>query len=504
MALNADSFQLGPWRTVRYDLPVEECAADELSDMQNSRIGTGGQVEPRPGTLSYQSAAAITGTNTTAMCAEFDVDASTTYAVLICGAKMYYYSSGWQDITGATTITAGDDNTWEWANCNGTMVMVNGVDTDGIKWTGTGNASALDDDSRFTKGKHLAWFDNRLWIGNVNGGTNILWYSDIADIETWGATSFFAFGGIITGLVATQNALTVHTTDGIYTLIPTNNAVNPFIVNHRTGTNQQAVPLAAIDGRGIVALPGDTQLCILHDGIYQWTGGADLDKISGDLDDGYWDSINKARLFQAFGLFFPRENEVWFALPYGTSQTNMNHIMVYNRARQGWHGPYAGWERNCGAIIANKPHLGDFGGVLWDHDAGDDDNGTAIDSWFETGAPAPLGGDVKVRWLNARYMYDGKGNYTVAADQQGGGIVGSNVALNMNGTGFTLGTDILGSKVKMQAVRQLSQDGKLYGYSPNTSIRIAQNAADQSYTFRKIFLRYKPLGRFREPKPVDE
>ena len=285
-------------------------------------------------------------------------------------------------------------------------MITNGEDTDAIKWTGTGNAATLDDDGRFTKGKHIAWYDNRLWIGNVNGATGQLWYSDIADIETWGATSFFNFGGIIRGLVPTQSSLVVHTTDGIYTLQRTGNAVNPYIPTQRTGSNQ-AAPLAAVDGRSIVAVPDDVQLMVREDGIYEWDGGNTIEKISGALDDGYWDEINTARLSQAFAGRFPRENEVWFALPHGSSQTNCNHIMVWNHRRRGWYGPLLGWERNCFGLIGQKPHLGDFDGLLWDHDTGDDDNAsTAINSFFETGAPAPYGPDVDVRWMQARHYYD--------------------------------------------------------------------------------------------------
>jgi len=501
--INAQSLQLGPWRTVRYDIPSEECGPDELSDMQNTRIGTAGQVESRPGTLSYKSEAALSGTPALTLAAQFNSNATTSHVVIVAGTAIYHYSSGdWAAITGSTTITSGNDNTWEWVNADGTFVMTNGVDTDAIKWTGSGNASALDDDARFTKGRHIAWFDNRLWIGNVNGATGQLWHSDIADIETWGATSFINFGGTIRGLMPTQNALTVHTTDGIYTVIPTGNAVNPFSTNQRTGSNLSA-PLAAEDGRSIVALPNDFQVMVLRDGIYEWTGGAEINKISFELDGGYWPSINKSRLFQSFAGHFPQENEVWFALPYGTSQVNMNHIMVWNRKTRGWHGPYEGWERNCFALVDDVPHLGDFGGILWDHDTENTDNvTTAIDAWFTTGAPPPVGPDVRVRWLHARHYYDGRGNFNVTASQYGVELVGVSESVSMDGTGFTLAADTLGVGV-LGPVTQLSQDVPLTGYGPTSRLKISQNAIDQSFLYRKIVARFKALGRFGKPKPVD-
>ena len=494
--LQADSIQLGPWhKGVRYDLPVEDLAPDELFNCENVRVGTGGQVESRKGTLSYQSAAALGGSPTLTMAAEYDVDATTTHVVIVAGTAIYKYSSGWSAITGSVTVTAGDDNTFEWVNANGTLVATNGVDTDAWKWTGTSNATVLDDDGRFTKGKHIAWWDNRLWIGNVNNATNQVWYSDTADIETWGGTSFFNFGGIVTGLQATQNALTVHTTDGIYTLIPTGNASLPYSAQQRTKE-------AGIDGRSIVALPGDAQLMVRSDGVYQWDGGANLRKISGPLDGGYWPNLTAARLKQSFGLYFPRENEVWFFVPYGTSQTNMNHVMVYNILRNRWHGPYKGWERNCAALVGGVPHAADFDGRLWDHDQGDDDNGTAIVSLVETAATAPLGPDVRVRFLNARHYYDAKGKYPVSVSQVSTDLVGTAAQFDLTGVGFTLDVDLLDSDTPLSEVRQQSQDTPLTGYAPHCSLRYSMAVADQSFTLRKTLMRYRGLGRFTKDNPT--
>ncbi|MGA1589017.1 MAG: hypothetical protein ACO38I_10570, partial [Ilumatobacteraceae bacterium] len=352
MALRAETLAFGPFNGgVRYDVPVEEVSADELSDMENTRVGIGGNIEGRRGTASYQDVAVASSGETVTLLAQFNSDPSTTHVVRAYGTALQEYSGGsWNVITGSTTITAG--NVFEWADANGTLVITNGVDTNAIKWSGTGNATDLDVDSRFSKGKHIAWFDNRLWIGNVNGATNQLWYSDTADIETWGATSFFNFGGEITGLSVSQNALTVHTTDGIYTLIATGNADAPYRPNKRTAK-------ASIGGRCIVALPDDTQLMVLEDGIYQWSGGSELEKVSDALDLGYWPNLNEAALEDSFALRFPRENEVWFFLPYGTSQTDMNHIMVYNYRKRTvingkevgiWYGPYTGNTRSCGAL----------------------------------------------------------------------------------------------------------------------------------------------------------
>jgi hypothetical protein len=508
MAINGTSVQVGPWRSVRYDTPPEECAPDELNSMENVRIGPAGWLVSRLGTLPYQSLAAIGGTPTLTMATEFMPNASTTHTVIVAGAVIYKEATGWTDITGSVTATAGNDNTWESVNANGVLVATNGVDTNAWKWTGAGNATDLDDNARFTKGRHIEWFDNRLWIGNVNGATGQLWYSDTAAIETWGGTSFFNFGGIITGLKATQNQLVVHTTIGIFTLTPTGNATVPYHPQPQTSR-------AGIDGRSCVSLPDDTQLMLLKDGIYKWRGGATLERVSHALDgEGYWDDINPARLHKAFALEWPLGDEVWFMVPNGTSQTNMNHIIVYSKRRKviipnpggeptvsgAWHGPYTGFERNCASLIAGAPHLGGFDGFLWDHNVGDDDNGAAITSEFETAHPSPMGADVRVRWLNARHFYDGKGDYDLAISQRGTALNGTTKNITLRGEGFTLDVDKL-DEDNLSDVVQLSQDSPLQDYAPNSGLKASMSTADQSFKYYKAQLRYKPVGRFLKPPP---
>jgi len=504
VALRAETLAFGPFNGgVRYDVPVEEVSADELSNMENTRVGIAGQVEGRRGLASYKDVTVATSGATVTLLAEFESAPGTSHVVRVVGTAVEEYSSGaWNTITGSTTVTAG--NVFEWADANGTLVFTNGVDTDAIKWSGAGNATTLDDNARFSKGKHIAWFDNRLWIGNVNGATNQLWYSDTADIETWGATSFFNFGGVVTGLSVSQNALTVHTSDGIYTLIATGSADTPYRPNKRTAK-------ASIGGRCIEALPDDTQLMVLEDGVYQWSGGSVLNKVSYALDEGYWPDLNVDALKDSFSLRFPRENEVWFFLPNGVSQTDMNQIMVYNYRKATeingervgvWYGPYTGNTLSVAAPVDEKPHAGDLDTNVWDMDStAYSDNGVSIPMSFETGAPSPYGPDVKVRWLNARHYYDALGDYTLSVTQKGADIRGEFRTMSMAGSGLILPGDI---PALIADLSQRSQDLPLVGFAPQTSLSLSVNGVGETISHRRILARFKPLGRFLKPKPVDE
>lgn len=153
---------------------------------------------------------------------------------------------------------------WEWVLAGSSLVLTNGVDTDAIAWTGgTNNIAALDDDGRFTKGAHIAYWDNRLWIGNVDGAKYQLWRSNTGDITTWGSTDYYNFDYDITGIAPIGNSLAVHTDEGVHTLTPTGNATVPYQVSRRA-------PVGTVSGRGIVTIPSGLQLFL---GLMGFTHG---------------------------------------------------------------------------------------------------------------------------------------------------------------------------------------------------------------------------------------
>ena len=516
MAIQAETIKYGPWpQGVRYDLPPEDIAPNGLRQMENARLTAAAAIEKALGTASYQSLAAIAGTPTFTAAGEFQIPGGSKKVFAVAGAKFYEYSSGWVDRTGAVTITAGDDNTFEWVVAYDHVVLTNGVDAP-FKWTGSGNATVLDVDSRFTTAEHVAFFDNRLWMGNVDTNYDRYWYSNIGDIETWDVLNFNNLGSPIGALQANQNVLAFHTDDFISIAIATGNAVRPYQVQQRTSSDPRNPQTGgSISGRAVVTIPGNAQLFPQDDGIYMWAGGDRIEKVSHALDLGYWDTINMSRLGQSFAVFYAQESEVWFWLPYGVGQQNMNHIMVMStkfryqdpatgEPRFAWYGPLTGntsaFERNCGAIIDNKPHAGGFAGKLLNHAPANTFNqeGAAYTSYFETAAPAPLGSDVDLRWLYAKTYYDALGDYTVTINQESQGVgVNSGTLATTGGGGqldtFELDVDTLGT------VRMVSKDNDLRGYDPHSSLKFTNNSADETYRIRRTHLQFKIIGRGRKP-----
>ena len=193
----------------------------------------------------------------------------------------------------------------------------------------------------------------------------------------------------------------------------------------------------------------------------------------------------------------------------------MNHIVVMSlknryqdentgEVRFAWYGPLTGatttFERNCSAIISDKPHAGTFGGKLLDHQPSNTYNheSVAYNSNFETGAPAAFGGSIDLRWLYARTYYDGLGDYELTIDQDSQGISGSSGKISTTGGGgalpLTLDVETVGT------LRMVSKDIDLSGYDPHSSLKFTNNEKNQPYRVRRTLLQAKVLGLHRKPK----
>ena len=177
-------------------------------------------------------------------------------------------------------------------------------------------------------------------------------------------------------------------------------------------------------------------------------------------------------------------------------------MLSITHLRMRYGSSYKGWERNCSTLIDNEVHAGDFDGFLLDHNATTHtDEGASISSRFETGAPSPVGPDVTVRWLMGRHYYDAQGtNQYITVLQRGAELVTEAKQLDLQGAGFQLDADFLDIDSLAELV-QFSQDVPMQGYAPQTSVEVQKNLAGETFTHRKMFLRYKPLGRFIKDQP---
>jgi len=159
--------------------------------------------------------------------------------------------------------------------------------------------------------------------------------------------------------------------------------------------------------------------------------------------------------------------------------------------------------RDCSALVDDVPHAGGFNGIVYIHDKNNNDDSSAIASSFETGSPAPMGADVRLRWLYARHFFDTQNSaYDVQVLQQSPKITGTTESIVMGEASAGLGSFVIGTTKLGGESQALYADTDLMGYDNTSQLKYTNNASDEPYTFRRVMLQYKPIGRMRRRKVV--
>jgi hypothetical protein len=508
MAVSGLSAQLGPWTGgVNYAVPAEDLGPNDIFQMENCRVGVGGEVTKRRGSTAFNGS--TLGSVTVTAVGEHRFSASSTKDFAVAGAKFFEGngSGTYTDRSAALTITVGDDNTWVFANANGILFGHNGVNGDSLlKWTAAGgNIAAWGVDSRFTWCKTVEFWDNRAWAGNLSSGADRVWYSDLADITSFGANSFFRLGEDVTAIKRFGNALAIHTDNSIHLLVPTGNAAVPYRRLQRA--NAGTIARRAIE---TVQIPqvGEVQVFVRLDGIYMFNGDS-TQKISWKLDGSrYWDDLNQVQIDECFSIKYPKRNEVWFWVPRGSAtQLEHNQVIVWDYVRQIWYGPFTDTNRNCAGIISNQLYAGGYdNGFVYDQDVGlhDDEAGTdvAIDSYFDTAAVTPHNIENISRWRYLRTAYDiqSGGNYGLNITYFASGLIGELTTITQSGDfdkieiDFEIETSTIAGEGSLA-----SEDTSLSGYDPSMRVRYGNSSLNEDFKVRRGVAVFTPLGPRRKP-----
>lgn len=112
--------------------------------------------------------------------------------------------------------------------------------------------------------------------------------------------------------------------------------------------------------------------------------------------DRFWERVNLNGLGNSVSAYWPSRRQLWITLPI-EGEVIPNVVLVYDVLIGGvWIYEYPYAIRSLAVVQdANQQermYIGDDSGFLYEADIGDDDDGSAIDSWFETVDLDPAGG----------------------------------------------------------------------------------------------------------------
>jgi hypothetical protein len=240
---------------------------------------------------------------------------------------------------------------------------------------------------------------------NDSQNPQFLWYSDLANPFVFASTNFIKIadgdGEKITGLGVQGNSVVVFKENSVWVIYMTDTTDTTWVriktnakygcASHRSilEYEQQLMYLGQQNKKitGFYAFLGNTtepDVTALR--VTTMFGDAKSDRIEPDIF-----LLQNAYKANTAGLIF--DNKLWYALTYGAGQTTNNRVYQFDFARRaksrklGSWVPFTGLEANAFTVYEGNIYFGTSlsdGNVFMANDGTYNDNGSAINSYYET------------------------------------------------------------------------------------------------------------------------
>lgn len=372
---------------------------DSMSDAQNINL-VHMDIMKRQGNATLNSSALASGA---AVHGLFDwlINSGTRYLLVTAGTKVYNsaaLSTTFTDITGAATVTSGQNNLHTFSSLNNIVAICGGTTPDTpLQWTGTGNVSSLAGSPPTAALTCTA--NNFMFLSGIAANPSRVYWSNVSDPGTWGASNFIDFrnsdGDSVTSIIELNQNLLIFKRRSIGLLFTQSNTVS--------GSTTLAPLTEVIVGIGC---PGSQCTENLPDGsaiflgtnahVYLVQGGTSVIDISdpkeGSNIQPTLDAMNISRLPFAVMKFYPTRNQVWLSIS-STGVTTNDTVLVYDTQVGVWVSKFTNINANVleptidTRATPQHPVLmvtGDYGGMVYEQDRGTTDASGiagAIDGW---------------------------------------------------------------------------------------------------------------------------
>jgi len=366
-------------------------ADNESTDCQNIDYDKFGSILKRNGYTTLNSSAFNSGAAWNSLY-WFELSDDTKYLIGTCGnklAKMDNLDGTWDDITGALTITAGNNNHVSWITFLDTAIGTNNVNAP-WQWTGSGNATAASVPTGLTKAKFITVFNGYVhYTGVTVSGTThksrTMWGNQDS-ITTFDSDDFRDLnrndGQEITGVRVLGDKQVFFKNRSIWVEQFTGDSDIPFIFYKTPSHVGCAAPWSIQEV--------DNGLIFLSDDGYYYFDGVNSTKISDRITSTLDTVLEKSRFQNSVSCYQKSKNRYWSSQSIAAASTHAR-VITWDSANNAW-GFYKGHNANCFAIVntngQERVYFGDYSGFVYRADTGTNDNpggvSTAIDAFHYT------------------------------------------------------------------------------------------------------------------------
>jgi hypothetical protein len=326
----------------------------------------------------------------------------TNYLIVIAGDKIYSndLSTTFTDITGSATLTAG--SLWKFVTFYDTVFMTNGTDTP-LKWTGTGNVTAMTLPTNITQPKWIEQFMGYTFVADsynaaVRQGSRLNW-SIINTGDTWLDTDFAYIswndGQDITGLKTLGDRIVIFKNRSIWIGQFTGDVDIPFQFQ-KTQSH-----VGCTSGYSIVA-EDNGLLFFGEDGIYFFDGNQS-ERLTNRINYTLLSENNTSRNYLTCGMYQKFKNRYWCSQFTG-SNTQANQVVTFDNFNNAL-SLYDGMAPSAMCMVYDgtkeRPFFGDYKGWVYEADTGKDD--------YPEGTQTAIDGYWYSRWLDYDDLTNQKG-----------------------------------------------------------------------------------------------
>ncbi len=359
--------------------PITELELNELSDLDNVVVFPKGQgFRSRYGDTVFNSTAMNSGANVQGLHYYKQADQD-EWLMAVAGAKLYKseMDGTMDEITGAISITAGQNNIWTMLTFNDVVVGFGGpasAPDAPFRWTGAGNAAALGGTPPSAYGAFQA--NNRVFAFRTAANPSRVQWSIVGNEADWtgsgsGSSDVWTSDNDRLTAAAVMNTNTV--------LLFKENSIHQMQIGNLVSGAFPIYPLfsgVGCAGKHAVVVADGLAYFITPQGKMKVTDGSQIID-EGELPslsniDDLWNGTNSSRLQYIQGkrkTGADYDHIIWL-VSYGTSQTTNNRALIWDLQNKCWLQNTTGYDSNVMALTqAGVLYAGHYDGKIYKKDS---------------------------------------------------------------------------------------------------------------------------------------
>lgn len=481
--------------------PITELELNEFSDLDNVVVFPKGR--------GFRSRFGDTEFNSTAMASNAPVHGIGYYKqadqdewlMAVAGTALFKseFDGTMDTITGAISITAGQDNIWTFVTFNDVVMGFGGSATSPdapFVWNGTGNAAALGGSPPSAYGAFQA--NNRVFAFRTATDRSRIYWSVLGNQADWTGTG----SGNADVWEADNDQLTAAAVLNTNTvLLFKENSIHQMQIGNLVSGAFPIFPLfkgVGCAGKHAVVSVDGLVYFITPQGKMKVTDGSrivderDLPSLSNI--DNLWDGLNQSRFQYVQGIYrtgTDYDHIIWL-VSYGTAQTTNNRVFIWDLLNKCWLQNTTGFDANVATTTQSGDlYMGHYTGKVYKKDASTttytdaSESGGVVDAyltsgWIHNGKFEPI---KQPRNMNFSFATFAAGDIRLSYGFDFSGFL-QNLVINQESNGTTLfnsgdlfdnGEVFSGLGFNMKAVRIVGR-GNFFQYKLRTP--------QQSYPFR--------------------